>query len=68
MFYLISNLCPSSSKATPSDIKNIQFKVLTRSSVLKTNPVVDQWDLQAQFLAWFITWKIYSECTTLHRI
>jgi hypothetical protein len=34
----------------------------------KINPVVDQWNLQAPFLAWFLSWKIYSECTTLQRI
>jgi hypothetical protein len=34
----------------------------------KINPVVDQWDLQAPFLAWFLSWKIYSECTTLQGI
>ena len=33
-----------------------------------TQLVVDQWDLQAPFLAWFLSWKIYSECTTLQGI
>ena len=34
----------------------------------KINPVVDQWDLQAPFLAWFLSWKIYSECPPLQGI
>ena len=34
----------------------------------KINPVVDQCDLQAPFLAWFLSWKIYYGCTTLQGI
>ena len=33
MFYLISNIFPSSSKVAPFHIKNFQFKVFIRSSV-----------------------------------
>ena len=64
---LISNIFPSSSKAA------LLISIIFSSKFLfghpyKINPVVDQWDLQAPFLAWFLSWKIYSECTTLQGI
>jgi hypothetical protein len=44
------------------------LKITLKKIPYKINPVVDQCDLQASFLAWFLSWKVYSECTTLQGI